>query len=50
MGLQTGRTVWKRSRRKGGHGETTYLRGLFQGIRGGMKFGVDPQTKLYVQH
>ena len=49
VALQTGRTVWKRSRRVGGHGETTYLRGFFRGIRDGMKFDVDHHARLYVQ-
>jgi glycosyltransferase involved in cell wall biosynthesis len=49
VALQTARTVWKRGRRRGGRGETTYLRGLFRGIRDGMKFDVDHRARLYVQ-
>jgi glycosyltransferase involved in cell wall biosynthesis len=46
---QTFRTVYKRVLRRGGTGETTYLRGFFKGIRDGLKFGVDSNAKLYVQ-
>jgi hypothetical protein len=46
---QTFRTIYKRALRRGGTGETTYLRGFFKGIRDGLKFGVDANAKLYVQ-
>jgi glycosyltransferase involved in cell wall biosynthesis len=47
VGQQSGRTVMKRTLRKGGRGETTYLRGFFRGVRDGFKFTVDRRERLY---